>query len=395
MIFQLGGGATAGTANLVETTVVNKDTVPIVKGDVVYISGAQGDVLAVKLASNTTDAMSSKTFGVASSNIAVNGTGTVVEQGEVSGLNLGAYTTGDILWLGATPGSYTTTKPVAPAHLVFVGVVLRANGGNGILFVRTQNGYELEEIHNVLLTATYEWPGPHTLTYAAGAPTAGTGTVGSYYLDTTVPNAAVLYGPKQSNNSWPLIGTQNVAWGGGTVDPIGVATITGTYYVKVSNLGVPLSAWGPYTSTGLGERSVLSFDNTTKLWKDSKNEVVTAIDGGNWAAQTAATVTGTYVINPNLASYFNLTLTGVTNFSTFGISRPRIDSSTRASRITVALKQGGSGSYTVTWPASVKWKANTPPVLSTTVGAVDVIDLITFDNGTTWLGCVIEQDIRA
>lgn len=37
------------------------------------------------------------------------------------------------------------------------------------------------------------------------------------------------------------------------------------------------------------------------------------------------------------------------------------------------LVQGGSGSYTVTWPADVNWTANTPPTLSTAVGAVDLI----------------------
>jgi hypothetical protein len=55
------------------------------------------------------------------------------------------------VYLGATPGSFTEVKPVAPAHGVFIGVVLRANNGNGQLFVSPQNGYELEELHNVLI----------------------------------------------------------------------------------------------------------------------------------------------------------------------------------------------------------------------------------------------------
>jgi hypothetical protein len=48
----------------------------------------------------------------------------------------------------------TATKPYAPNHLVYIGVVVRANNGNGILYVRAQNGYELDEIHDVDLVTT-------------------------------------------------------------------------------------------------------------------------------------------------------------------------------------------------------------------------------------------------
>jgi hypothetical protein len=43
----------------------------------------------------------------------------------------------------------TATKPYAPNHLVYIGVVERANNGNGRLYVRVQNGYEMDELHNV------------------------------------------------------------------------------------------------------------------------------------------------------------------------------------------------------------------------------------------------------
>lgn len=132
---------------------INKDNVTINKGQIVYLSGAQGDKLAVKLASNTSDTTSSKTFGIAIENIAPNEMGYIMNRGSVYELSLGSpYVTGDILWLGSTPGSFTRVKPVAPEHLVFVGVVLRANPGNGGVFVSPQNGYELDEIHDVLIS---------------------------------------------------------------------------------------------------------------------------------------------------------------------------------------------------------------------------------------------------
>lgn len=41
--------------------------------------------------------------------------------------------------------------------------------------------------------------------------------------------------------------------------------------------------------------------------------------------------------------------------------------------INIILKQGGSGSYTVTWPANFKFTSGTTPTLSTTVGAKDIL----------------------
>ena len=40
-------------------------------------------------------------------------------------------------------------KPYAPAHLVYLGVVTKKNGSTGEIFVQVQNGFELQELHNV------------------------------------------------------------------------------------------------------------------------------------------------------------------------------------------------------------------------------------------------------
>lgn len=144
----------SGAQETLTATVKNAESVAITKGQVVYLFGATGGFASVKLAYNTSDATSAKTFGVVSStSIAANGTGTVTCVGVVDGLNLGAYNDGDTLYLGATAGSVTATKPYAPNHLVYVGIVERANNGNGELYVRVQNGYELDEIHDVQINA--------------------------------------------------------------------------------------------------------------------------------------------------------------------------------------------------------------------------------------------------
>lgn len=144
-----GGGTSGDTASVVKALVHNEEATTITKGSVVYLYGASGNVASVKRAYNTSDTFSSKTFAVVRDDIAAGQRGIVITQGVVDKLNLGSYSEGDIVWLDSIPGQFTKTKPVAPYHQVFIGVVERANNGNGQLYVKVQNGYELGELHNV------------------------------------------------------------------------------------------------------------------------------------------------------------------------------------------------------------------------------------------------------
>lgn len=131
----------------------NAETTTLTTGTVVYLFGATGDHATVKRADNSLDTTSSKTVGVVSANILPNENGVVVTQGYVDGINLSVgYTSGQVLWLGKN-GAFTTTKTTSPDHLVYVGVVVRATN-NGIIYVSTQNGFELDEIHNVQINNT-------------------------------------------------------------------------------------------------------------------------------------------------------------------------------------------------------------------------------------------------
>jgi len=143
------------TAAKIVATVTNDEAVAITKGQVVYAFSATGNRMSVKLANNTSDATSAKTIGVVSdASISAGGTGTITMVGVIDGLNLGAYTDGDTVYLDSTNGGFTATKPYAPNHLVYVGIIERANNGNGQLYVRVQNGYELDELHDVQITGT-------------------------------------------------------------------------------------------------------------------------------------------------------------------------------------------------------------------------------------------------
>ena len=145
---------TTGQASTIVREVKNMTGATLTKGTVVYISGANGNKALVSKALATTDALSSRTFGLLQSNISNNGLGYCVIIGDLSGLDTSAFTEGAQLYLsGITAGTYTDTKILAPTHLVYVGKVTRSHPTQGQIEVGIQNGYELEEIHDVLLSS--------------------------------------------------------------------------------------------------------------------------------------------------------------------------------------------------------------------------------------------------
>ena len=151
----------------------NAEGAVINKGQVVYAYQATGNKMSVKLARADSDATSAKTIGlVYDSSIGIGGEGYIIIQGVIEGINTAAFNAGDTLYLsGTTFGGVTATKPHAPTHLVYVGIVERANAGNGQIYVRCQNGYELDEIHDVALVSPYATPvNNDVLTYITGTP---------------------------------------------------------------------------------------------------------------------------------------------------------------------------------------------------------------------------------
>ena len=148
-----GGNAVSVLGQTIHAYVKSAESVTINKGQPVYLYQATGNRASVKLASNLQDLTSATTFGLAAESIGPNQAGFIVCQGVLDGLNTGAYNEGDILYLGASAGTLTATKPKAPNHMVYIGVVERANAGNGQIYVKVQNGYELNEIHDVQINS--------------------------------------------------------------------------------------------------------------------------------------------------------------------------------------------------------------------------------------------------
>jgi len=129
--------------------VYNAETTTLNKGEIVYISGSQGNRISVKRADNDIEAGSANTLGMVSENILSGDEGFVFTSGIVNGLNTVGLTAGATLYLSSS-GQYTQIPPVAPKHTVIIGFVERVNAVVGSIFVKINNGYELGELHNVL-----------------------------------------------------------------------------------------------------------------------------------------------------------------------------------------------------------------------------------------------------
>jgi len=115
---------------------------------------------------------------------------------------------------------------------------------------------------------------------------------------------------------------------------------------------------------------------------------ISVIDGGKEtiASPTASGANTTInLVNGNvqmltLAASTTIALSGSTN----GV----------ACSLSLYLQQDGTGSRTVTWPASVKWPNGTAPTLSTAASKIDLVILETLNGGTTWFGTLAGADYR-
>jgi hypothetical protein len=181
------------------TEVYNSTGATLTKGTIVYVNGGQGNLPTVTKALATSDTTSAQTYGIVQTSITNNNNGYVIAFGSLGDLDTQAYAAGTQLYLsGTTAGEWTSTKPYAPIHLVYVAVVTRSHPTQGVVEIRIQNGYEMDELHDVsaqsptngdilqYVAATDLW------TKTAGTTSAIAEGSNLYYTDTRARNAVSL-----------------------------------------------------------------------------------------------------------------------------------------------------------------------------------------------------------
>lgn len=237
----------------------NGSATTMTRGTVVQITGAQGNRIKIDRAKADAEATSNHTFGFVAESIASGAEGYVINSGLIRKLNTvtdsdgNALSAGDTLYLSPlTAGGYTRVKPTAPNHLVIVGFVVRVHASVGEIFVKIDNGYELDELHNVYL------PSPaadNSLVYNATNTRWEAGPVlksGTY--TPTLTNVTNIAASTATVCQWMRIGDVVTVSGSVDIDPTAAGACVLRMSLPVaSNFTATSQAGGTFSTTTSGQ----------------------------------------------------------------------------------------------------------------------------------------------
>lgn len=305
-----GDGDTTLQIGQEERVLVHNNTgSTLTDGQVVYVTGSTGELPSVALASNTSESTSSVTFGIVTESIAHGANGFITTSGIIHGLNTNAYDEGAAIYLGSTAGTFTQTKPVAPANSVLVGYIIKKSGGNGSIFVKIQNGSELDELHDVLITSIANNDG---LFYESST---------SLWKNKSI--ATVLgYTPANGANYLPLTGGTLTGALNGTsanfssylnAQTIDISNSTAANALRITHTN---GSYHAVSIVATGNSALYASGNVTVVGTITSTGVISAQSGlANGIGQSFAlpTTSGTLALTSQLSSYLPLsggTLTG-------------------------------------------------------------------------------------
>jgi hypothetical protein len=383
--------------------VYNETGATLTKGTVVYINGGHGNLPTVTKALATSDATSAQTFGIVQTNITNNNNGHVVVIGNLTDLDTQAYAEGTQLYLSSTTaGAYTSVKQYAPAHLVYVAIVVRSHPTQGIIQVKIQNGFEMDELHNVSAqtpsnnqglfynTSTSLWENKSIATALGYTPAndalvvhlTGNETIGGTktFSDATKNNGGIFLQNASSNS---LAGYMNLGGltngvkftsGGGVSNNFTLPSATGytfTFPNATGTLALTSDISYPVTSVfgRTGAVVATSGDYTTTQVTEGTNLYYT--DARSRAA-ISLTTTGT----SGAATYNNTT--GVFNIPQY--ADQFVGTVTSVAALTIGTSGTDLSSTVATSTTTPVITLNVPTASATNRGALSSADWTTFNN---------------
>lgn len=132
--------------------VKNTSGVNIGKGQAVQFAGAQGGKIEVSKAISDGSVPSKFMFGVTAEPIDNDSFGFVVTEGYIRGINTSSRTIGDLLYFDPnTPGNLTAVEPSPIAFNIPIAAVTFVNASAGVIYVRMNIEYELNEIDGIFI----------------------------------------------------------------------------------------------------------------------------------------------------------------------------------------------------------------------------------------------------
>lgn len=269
----------------------------IAKGQAVYASSANGTNIIVSKASNATEGTSSKTMGLLETGGVTNGTVNVVTEGLLAGLNTSAATAGDPVWLGTTGNLIygIANKPSAPEHLVFIGVVTRVHATQGEIFVKVQNGFELDELHTVDLEATASIADNEVLAFDSATGLWKNQTAAEAGLATSAP---LTLSQSSNNANYPLTISSANEQGGGT----GFSDILKLVNSKSGATNINKH----FRMNSAGALEIINSAYTASIFSVSDDGTVTSTNLGETGWTTVGSFSNSFVSGGNAPGYRRL-----------------------------------------------------------------------------------------
>ena len=131
---------------------------------------------------------------------------------------------------------------------------------------------------------------------------------------------------------------------------------------------------------------VLTTDGTNSSWTNTIN----AVSFGTFYDESSVTQTASASTSINCATANNFILNMSASITNLEFSN--IPLSGRVYNLTLYIVQDATGGRTILWPATIRWPGGTAPTLTAAANKTDVITLVTYNAGTTWLGFVAGQN---
>ena len=217
------------------------------------------------------------------------------------------------------------------------------------------------------------------------------GTVGRKWMTTDTGSVKLWF---DNGSAWEEIVVSNAA----TATVLQTArTINGVSFNGSANITITVDA-GTLTGSTLDEGVVssqlTSLGTLTSLTMGGTiNAVDNVISRPRFTdyAETYTTPTisaGTLTLNIENGNVFRVSRNA--NISTVTISNP--SGTGNACSFTLIFDANGT-SYTIAWPAAVKWPAGVAPTITTTSGRSDVFVFYTNNEGTTWYAMTAAQNL--
>lgn len=165
---------------------------------------------------------------------------------------------------------------------------------------------------------------------------------------------------------------------------------TTNYGWDLPNVGGDVGAWGTVANVVWN-----AIDTAVKAVSDVANAALAKAGGvmtGRLDAKTATmarvdkgSISGAQNFDLAVGQYFTLTVGGA-------LSPAFINSPAGQFAYGVIMRITNGGSSVITWPASVKWPSASAPIL--TAAGVDIVVLLSDDDGVTFKGILAAKDVR-